>query len=174
MATPLGNPTRMGFPGKPATKPSRSKPAKMQKIPVKMASTTESDISEFEWTAVSDIKVVPIMAQEAASGLTIRWGDVPKSHPPATGGLPHVSPPQARNQSVPHMQWPSATLLPRPIRRPSYHVAAIDADIPVSFAAPPAPAGGKELFVCLADFSIHPYGKLAAAMGPRSFGGIDD
>ena len=146
MATPLGNPTRMGFPGKPATKPSRSKPAKMQKIPVKMASTTESGISEFEWTAVSDIKVVPIMAQVAASGLTIRWRDVPKSHPPATGGLPHVSPPQARNQSVPHMQWPSATLPPRPIHRPQHHAAAIPADIPVSFAALAPPAEGKRSF----------------------------
>ena len=78
MATPFRNPTRIGLARKSATKPSRRKPARMQKIPVKIANTIESDISEIAWTAVSGIKVVPTMAQVAASGFTIRWRDVPK------------------------------------------------------------------------------------------------
>ena len=72
MATPLRNPTRIGLERKSATKPSRKKPARMQKIPVKTASAIESDTSEFGWCAVSGVNVAPTMAQVAASGFTIR------------------------------------------------------------------------------------------------------
>lgn len=56
------------------------------------------EISEFEWTAVSGIKVVPTIAQVAASGFTIRWREVPKmaytsngridAYKPTTGSKP--------------------------------------------------------------------------------------
>jgi Outer membrane efflux protein len=79
-------------------KPSRRKPARMQKIPVKSASTTESEVRELAWAAVSGTKVVPIMGQVAASGLTTKWRDVPKiaytskgriaAYKPTTGSKP--------------------------------------------------------------------------------------
>ena len=56
-------------------------------IPVKTASTIESDTSEFGWSAVSGIKVAPTMAQVAASGFTIRWREVPKTAYTSSGRI---------------------------------------------------------------------------------------
>src|SRR5438094_10285629 len=89
-----------------------------------------------------------------------------KSHTPATGGLPHTSPPPARSRSVPHTRSPAATLPPRPIRRPQHHAAAITADIPTNFAAPAPPAERKGSF--WVQWTISPFTLTVSLRQPRA------
>ena len=139
----------------------------MQKIPVKSANTTESDISEFAWPAVSGIKVVPIMAQVAASGLTIRWREVPKiaytsngriaAYKPTTGSKPISS---AYAMAVGNATAATDTPATASCRSHSRRYSS-------KFRSPGATRRREGIFLrVLEDFSIHPRSKSSTVANP--------
>jgi hypothetical protein len=77
-ATPFMKPTRTGLERKSPTAPSRKKLARMQNTPARNASIT--DIAEYKAgsPAASGATDAATIAQTAASGLIIKWRDVPK------------------------------------------------------------------------------------------------
>ena len=117
--------------------------------------TRYKNISEFAWIAVSGIKVVPIMAQVAASGFTIRWRDVPKIVYTNNGTMAAYRPTTGSKPNKFRIRMAVGNATPRPIRRPPHHAAAIPADISANFAAP-APPAGREASFCV-RWAISPF-----------------
>ncbi len=97
IATPFKYPTRIGFDKKSASAPSRKKLAPMQNNPAKSASATDNDqynSASFPAIGATDAAII---AQAAASGLTMSCRDVPKIAYATNGRMHEYNPASGLN-----------------------------------------------------------------------------